>query len=79
MHLYAVLYTSFHLYREQVMYPLQFTKKLGLVDFEAVISGGGHSSQAGALRLALATALRSFVERSVVEKMRLGRYCLIGK
>ncbi|KAK2153125.1 hypothetical protein LSH36_306g03085 [Paralvinella palmiformis] len=64
-------YFPYILDREQIMFPLQFTKKLGLVDFEAVITGGGHSSQAGALRLALANALRSFVERGMVEKMRL--------
>ncbi|KAG8188575.1 hypothetical protein JTE90_007181 [Oedothorax gibbosus] len=57
--------------REQIMYPLVFTGLLGEVDFEADVQGAGVKNQAGAIRLALALCLRSFVEPNVVEKMRL--------
>ncbi|ELU02394.1 hypothetical protein CAPTEDRAFT_88974, partial [Capitella teleta] len=57
--------------REQVMSPLHFTNTLGRVDIEARVEGGGHSSRAGALRLALSRALRSIVDRQMVEKMRI--------
>lgn len=57
--------------RHQLLFPLQFTKMLGLVDVEAVVSGGGSSSQAGALRYAIAMCLRSFVEKSVIDDMKI--------
>lgn len=47
---------------------------LGKVDVEAHVEGGGYSSQAGAIRWGIATALKSFVDEDMVEKMRLGRY-----
>lgn len=59
--------------REQIMTPLHFTGKLGGVDFEAEVKRGGPSAQAGAIRLALARALCSMVDRNTVEKMRLGK------
>lgn len=62
------------LYREQVLFPLHLTKKLQLVDFEATVEDGGSSGQAGALRHAISTALKSLVDRQVIEKMRLGLY-----
>ena len=36
--------------RQQVMYPLQFTKLLGLVDVDCIVYAGGPSGQAGAIR-----------------------------
>lgn len=58
--------------REQVMFPLQFTGLLLKVDFEATVTQiTGFSCQAGAVRLALARALRSFVSADEVERMRL--------
>ena len=57
--------------RHQIMFPLQFCKLLGLVDIKATLSGGGPSGQAGAMRYATAMALRSFVEKNVVEEMKL--------
>lgn len=44
--------------------PLEF-------DLECVVKDGGVSSQAGAIRLATAVALQSFVDKPVIEKMRL--------
>ena len=57
--------------RHQIMFPLQFTKLLGLVDLEAVVSGGGPSGQAGAVRYATSMAVRSFVEKGVLDEMKL--------
>lgn len=57
--------------RLQVMYPLQFTKLLGTVDLDVTVEGGGASAQAGAVRYALSMCLRSFVEKSVVEDMKI--------
>jgi len=42
------------------------------LDVEAMVEGGGNSGQAGAIRFALSSALQSFVDRQMVEKMRLG-------
>ena len=44
---------------------------LGLVDVEVKVRGGGSSSQAGAIRYAIASALRSFVEKSVIDDMKI--------
>uniref|UniRef100_A0A0P4WJR0 Small ribosomal subunit protein uS9m n=2 Tax=Scylla olivacea TaxID=85551 RepID=A0A0P4WJR0_SCYOL len=57
--------------REQVVFPLQFTNLLGKVDLVANVTGAGLSSSAGAIRLATALALRSFVDEHMREKMRL--------
>jgi len=57
--------------RRQVIFPLHFTNKLGLVDFDATVEAGGSVGQAGAVRLALSRALRNFVSGEVMEKMRL--------
>ncbi|XP_011481863.1 28S ribosomal protein S9, mitochondrial isoform X1 [Oryzias latipes] len=56
--------------REQLMFPLQFTGTLGRFDLECTVSGGGRSSQAGALRLAVSRALLSFLSPSEGEMMR---------
>lgn len=57
--------------RLQILYPLQFTKLLGLVDLDITVTGGGVSAQAGAIRYALSMCLRSFVEQSVMTDMKL--------
>ena len=59
--------------REQIVFPLQFVGKMGEVDVEAEVWDGGPSGQAGAIRFALSKALQSFVDRQMVEKMRLGK------
>ncbi|XP_012725037.2 28S ribosomal protein S9, mitochondrial [Fundulus heteroclitus] len=56
--------------REQLMFPLQFAGMLGRFDLECTVSGGGRSSQAGALRLAISRALLSFVSEREGEAMR---------
>ncbi|CAN9498324.1 unnamed protein product [Ophioblennius macclurei] len=56
--------------REQLMFPLQFLGMLGRFDLECTVSGGGRSSQAGALRLAISRALLSFVSESDREALR---------
>ncbi|XP_059184152.1 28S ribosomal protein S9, mitochondrial [Centropristis striata] len=56
--------------RMQLMFPLQFTGTLGRFDLECTVSGGGRSSQAGALRLAISNALLGFVSEQDMENMR---------
>ncbi|XP_037123566.1 28S ribosomal protein S9, mitochondrial [Syngnathus acus] len=56
--------------REQLMFPLQFMGMMGRFDVESSVSGGGRSSQAGALRHAISHALCSFVSEREVEIMR---------
>ncbi|KAI7808227.1 28S ribosomal protein S9, mitochondrial [Triplophysa rosa] len=56
--------------REQLMFPLHFVDMLGRFDIEGSVEGSGHSSQGGALRLAISRALLSFVSEGEVEKMR---------
>ncbi|XP_061633126.1 28S ribosomal protein S9, mitochondrial isoform X2 [Phyllopteryx taeniolatus] len=56
--------------REQLMFPLQFMDMLGRFDMESSVSGGGRSSQAGALRLAISRALCSFLPQRDIEIMR---------
>ncbi|XP_069554333.1 small ribosomal subunit protein uS9m [Brachyistius frenatus] len=56
--------------REQLMFPLQFVGALGRFDLECTVSGGGRSSQAGALRLAISRALLSFLSEGEGETMR---------
>uniref|UniRef100_A0A3Q1G0V3 Small ribosomal subunit protein uS9m n=1 Tax=Acanthochromis polyacanthus TaxID=80966 RepID=A0A3Q1G0V3_9TELE len=56
--------------REQLMFPLQFVDLLGRFDLECTVSGGGRSSQAGALRLAISRALLSFLSEGEQETMR---------
>lgn len=58
--------------REQIMYPLHFCDMLGQVDVEVDVQGPGPSAQAGAIRLAIALCLRSFVSPDLVDKMRIG-------
>ncbi|XP_076063765.1 small ribosomal subunit protein uS9m-like isoform X2 [Oratosquilla oratoria] len=57
--------------REQVVFPLQFTGLLDEVDVEAKVWDGGQSGQSGAVRIALALALRSFVDKEMIENMRI--------
>jgi len=61
---------------EQVLFPLHFVDKLCEVDFEATVSTGGIVGQAGAIRLALSTALLSVVDADTAEKMRLGGFAI---
>ncbi|NXI67786.1 RT09 protein, partial [Anseranas semipalmata] len=56
--------------REQLLFPFQFLDRVGKHDTVCTVSGGGRSSQAGAIRLASAKALRSFVTEKEVEFMR---------
>jgi small subunit ribosomal protein S9 len=57
--------------RHEVMYPLQFTRLLGLVDVECVVDAGGCRGQAGAIRYALSVCLKSFVDSQTVEEMQV--------
>ncbi|XP_049640381.1 28S ribosomal protein S9, mitochondrial [Suncus etruscus] len=56
--------------REQLMFPFHFLDRLGLHDVRCQVSGGGRSAQAGAVRLAMARALCSFISEEEVEWMR---------
>uniref|UniRef100_A0A8C3VSN9 Small ribosomal subunit protein uS9m n=1 Tax=Catagonus wagneri TaxID=51154 RepID=A0A8C3VSN9_9CETA len=56
--------------REQLMFPFHFLDRLGKHDVTCMVSGGGRSAQAGAIRLAMARALCSFVTEDEVEWMR---------
>lgn len=42
------------------------------VDVEATVRNGGPTGQAGCIRWGIAWALRSFLEKEMVEKMRMG-------
>jgi small subunit ribosomal protein S9 len=53
------------------MYPLQFTKLLGLVDVDAIVDAGGSRGQAGAVRYATALCLRTFVDSDMIDEMTL--------
>jgi len=57
--------------RHALLYPLQFSKMLGLVDVEAEVAEGGPSSQAGAIRYSLSMCLRSFVDKETIGDMKL--------
>ncbi|GLG93346.1 40S ribosomal protein S16, partial [Gryllus bimaculatus] len=57
--------------REQILFPLIMTKQLKNVDVEAEVIGGGPSGQAGAIRWGIAFCLRSFVDKEMIEQMRL--------
>lgn len=54
------------------MFPFHFLDRLGKHDVTCTVSGGGRSAQAGALRLAMARALCSFISKDEVEWMRQG-------
>ncbi|XP_066477223.1 small ribosomal subunit protein uS9m [Tiliqua scincoides] len=56
--------------REQLMFPFQFLDRLGKHDMICSVSGGGRAAQVGAIRLASARALCSFITESEVEFMR---------
>ena len=58
--------------REQLMFPFHFLDRLGKHDVTCTVSGGGRSSQAGAIRLAMSRALCSFITEDEVEWMRQG-------
>ena len=57
--------------RHTIMYPLQFTKLLGLVDVNCKVDSGGSSGQAGAIRYALSMCLRSLVEEETATEMKV--------
>ena len=46
--------------RTVIRYPLAVTENLGKFDIRALVSGGGTSGQAGAIRLGIANALLQF-------------------
>nr|XP_056718129.1 28S ribosomal protein S9, mitochondrial [Euleptes europaea] len=56
--------------REQLMFPFLFVDRLGKYDMVCSVSESGRSAQAGAIRLAIARALCSFVTEDDVEHMR---------
>ncbi|XP_057650424.1 28S ribosomal protein S9, mitochondrial [Chionomys nivalis] len=56
--------------REQLMFPFHFLDRLEKHDVTCTVSGGGRSAQAGAIRLAMARALCSFITEDEIEWMR---------
>ena len=52
----------------QILYPLQFTRLLNLVDVSVTVDAGGSTGQAGAARYALAVCLKSFVDKASFEQ-----------
>ncbi|EDW68409.1 uncharacterized protein Dvir_GJ24698 [Drosophila virilis] len=66
-----ISYFSLEECREQLLFPLSYSKMLGKVDVEANVEGGGPSGQAGAIRWGIAMSLRSFVDQEMIETMRL--------
>lgn len=65
----SILYFKDMPYREQVIFPLQFTGMLGCVDIVAKVEGGGLASQALALRLAISKCLANFVNDDMLFRM----------
>lgn len=57
-------------HREEVLFPLHFADMLNRFDIDCTAEGGGPSGQAGAIRVAISRALRSFVDEAFIEKMR---------
>lgn len=57
--------------REQIIFPLIFTRMNGKVDVEATVVGGGPTGQAGAIRYGIAKGLRCFVDEKMMEEMRI--------
>ncbi|XP_022100792.1 28S ribosomal protein S9, mitochondrial-like [Acanthaster planci] len=57
-------------HRTQVMFPFHFLGMLNRFDLDCTVRGGGKSGQSGAVRLASARALRSFIDEAAVERMR---------
>lgn len=57
-----------------MLFPLEFTNKIGKVDVVAKVTRGGHSGQSGAIRWGIAMSLRSFVDEDMVENMRIGEF-----
>lgn len=43
------------------------------VDVEATIKDGGPTGQSGAIRWGIAWGLRSFIDKSMIERMRIGK------
>lgn len=58
-------------HREQIMFPLLMSGKLGKVDIEATVQGEGLSAQAGAIRHGISLALRSLLPPEKLEQLRL--------
>ncbi|XP_050461590.1 28S ribosomal protein S9, mitochondrial-like isoform X2 [Cataglyphis hispanica] len=58
-------------HREQIIFPLLFTNMTDKVDIEATVNGGGPTGQCGVVRWGIAWGLRSFVDKSLIEKMRV--------
>lgn len=75
MYIFHFYYDDFYffIFREQLLFPFQFLDRVGKHDMVCTVSGGGRSAQAGAIRLASAKALKSFVTEKEVEFMRQGR------
>ena len=46
------------------------------IDVEATVSFGGPTGQSGAIRWGIAWGLRKFLNKTMVEKMKVGRYFL---
>ncbi|KAL3884181.1 hypothetical protein ACJMK2_030401 [Sinanodonta woodiana] len=66
-----ISYFKDRIHREQLLTPLQVVKKVGEVDIEAEVEGGGPTGQSGAIRLAMSNALLSFVDKDTQEKLRI--------
>jgi len=50
-----------------------FTNMIDKVDIVATVTDGGPTGQSGAIRWGIAWGLRSFVDKSIIEKMRVGK------
>lgn len=66
-----ISYFKYFHHREQIIFPLMFAGMADKVDIEATIDGGGPTGQSGAIRWGIAWGLRSFVDKPMIEKMRV--------
>ena len=62
---------EFYVFYLKYLDVIQLSKMLGVVDLKITVGGGGPSGQAGAIRYAIAMALRSFVDKRTLDDMKL--------
>ncbi|KAL6257895.1 hypothetical protein P5V15_011494 [Pogonomyrmex californicus] len=66
-----IFHVFLYLFLLQVIFPLLFTNMTDKVDIEATVNSGGPTGQSGAIRWGIAWGLRSFVDKPMIERMRV--------
>ncbi|KAG5311670.1 PYX protein, partial [Acromyrmex insinuator] len=55
----------------EIIFPLLLTNMTDKVDIEATVNGGGPTGQSGVVRWGISWGLRSFVDNSTIDRMRI--------